>query len=159
MEAPKIPTAQTENEARVERLDKAAEEAAEHEREGLVLDFDEALTEFRKQTKRIEIRLLGKTFFLPPSTPANFAVFYLRHCLTKVEGGWTFAVPEDKFLEFVELMFGTEVAKEIGESDMEIAFVIRHIVPRVLVSWGLQFLQAEEDDTGKVTAVEAIPES
>jgi len=165
MEAPKkalhekVEGPDTENEARVKRLDEAAKEAAEHEREGLVLDFDEALTEFRKRKKKVEVRLLGQTFHLPSSTPADFATFYLRHCLTKVEGGWTFSIPEDKYLEFMEFMFGEDPAQIIMGSKLEIEFVIKKVVPRVLIAWGLEFIKLEEDTEGKAEAVEATPDS
>lgn len=143
-----------DNEARMAALDEAASVAASAEREGLVIDFDEALSEFRRNKRTFEIKFLGNKFEIPSSTPANFATFYLRHCLTKVEGGWTFAIPEDRFLEFLELMFGDEIAKVITESNVEVEFIIKTIVPRVLVAWGLEFMRVPE---GKVPAAEVTP--
>lgn len=130
------------------RMERAAQEAAQEEAKGLVLDFDEALREHRKRETRLEVRFQGVMYSLPSTTPANFALFYIRHCLKPGKGGgWEFTVPEDKFPEFIELMFGEKFSKAVCASDVETGFLMRSAIPQVLAAWGLQFIR--EDVQGK----------
>lgn len=146
------------NEERMRRLDAAVAKAAAAEQKELSIDFDEALEEYRRQNKPLRVTFLGEQYELPRTTPANFAMFYIAYCLQRDGDQWRFEVPEDKFREFLELMFGPRFSTRVAESDVEIGFVLRQIVPRILVAWGLKFLSLAEDDTGKVTAVE-MPDS
>ena len=103
--------------------------------------------EHREAERRLVVRLLGEEYDLPTSTPANFAMFYLRHCLKKVDGEFQFSVPEERFEDFLTLMFGKRFADDLAKSDVEIGFVLRSAVPMVLTAWGLQF--TEEALAGK----------
>lgn len=122
---------------RIKYLTEKQEEISTRQENNLVLDFDQALKEANK--KQIEIKLLGKTYFLPSEMPFNFSTFFLRHCYKKVKGQFIVMMPEDKMLEFLELMFGRRFVQSLensNNSNVSMLFVFQNIVPKVLKEWG-----------------------
>lgn len=126
-----------DNNDRIKYLTEKQEEISKRQENNLVLDFDQALKEANK--KQIEIKLLGKTYFLPSEMPFNFSTFFLRHCYKKVKGQFLVMMPEDKMLEFLELMFGRRFIQSLensNNSNVSMLFVFQNIVPKVLKQWG-----------------------
>lgn len=125
------------NDDRIKYLTEKQNEISERQENNLVLDFDQAIKEANK--KQIEIKLLDKTYFLPSEMPFNFSTFFLRHCYKKVKGQFVVMMPEDKMLEFLELMFGKRFIQSLENSNncnVSMLFVFQNIVPTVLREWG-----------------------
>jgi len=125
------------NADRIKFLDEKQEEITERQSNNLVLDFDQALREENKQ--KIEIKLLGKTYFLPKKMPFNFSTFFLRFCYKKIKGQWTVIMDDDKIMPFIELMFGKRFIENLEKSRdnrISMMFVYEKIVPKILNEWG-----------------------
>jgi hypothetical protein len=127
------------NADRIKFLNKKQEEITERQSNNLVLDFDQALKEENKE--KIEINLLGKTYFLPKKMPFNFSTFFLRSCYgkNKKSGEWEVSMTDDKILPFIELMFGKRFIENLEKSRdnrISMMFVYEKIVPKILNEWG-----------------------
>lgn len=125
-----------EKQQRLEALDQAEKEGKQEQEESLVLDFDEARQEYEREHQSIAVKMNGKTFQLPPEIPFPLFTFYQRHCLKKVNGKVMFEVPDDRIMEFLELMFGKDILQEIEDSNMTIPFVMTRVVPGIMEKWG-----------------------
>jgi hypothetical protein len=127
------------NAERIEYLDKKHEEIKENQENNLVLDFDEAIEEEKNKAGKIVIKMLGKVFELPKKMPFNFSTFFLRNCYKKIDGEFVVVFPENKILEYLELMFGSEFINTLNNekySDISIDFIFKNIVPDVMKVWG-----------------------
>jgi hypothetical protein len=127
------------NTERIEYLDKKHNEIKENQENNLVLDFDEAIEEEKNKAGKIVIKMLGKVFELPKKMPFNFSTFFLRNCYKKINGEFVVVFPEDKILEYLELMFGTELINTLNNEkyrDVSIDFIFKNIVPGVMKAWG-----------------------
>ena len=125
------------NADRIKFLNEKQEEITERQSNNLVLDFDQALKEENKQ--KIEIKLLGRTYFLPKKMPFNFSTFFLRNCYKKIKGQWTVVMDDDKIMPFIELMFGKKFIENLENSRdnrISMMFVYEKIVPKILDQWG-----------------------
>lgn len=125
------------NAERIRYLNQKEEEIADRQENNLVLDFDQAIKD--ENIKKIEIKLLGKTYFLPHKMPFNFSTFFLRNCYKKVKGEWTIIMEDDKVPVFLRLMFGDYFIKNIensGDNRISLEFVMAKIVPQVMKAWG-----------------------
>ena len=125
------------NADRIKFLNEKQEEITERQSNNLVLDFDQALKEENKQ--KIEIKLLGRTYFLPKKMPFNFSTFFLRNCYKKIKGQWTIIMDDDKIMPFIELMFGKKFIENLEKSRdnrISLMFVYQNIVPKILDEWG-----------------------
>lgn len=133
------------NAERLAYLNDKENEIAKRQEKNLVLDFDEALKEENK--KQIEVKLLGKTYFLPTKMPFNFSTFFLRNCYKKIKGEWFIAMDEDKVLPFIELMFGKKFIYQIEKAKdnrISLEFVMSNIVPKIMDKWGYSMNQSPE---------------
>jgi hypothetical protein len=139
------------NAERMAYLNQKESEIAERQEKNLVLDFDKALEEETKS--QIEIKLLGRSYFLPTEMPFNFSTFFLRNCYKKIKGQWTVLMPEDKVLPFIELMFGKKFINQIENSKdnrISLEFVMRNIVPKVMEQWGYKMNNSKENAQKKM---------
>lgn len=133
------------NAERLAYLNDKENEIAKRQEKNLVLDFDEALKEENK--KQIEVKLLGKIYFLPIKMPFNFSTFFLRNCYKKIKGEWVIAMDEDKVLPFIELMFGKKFIYQIEKAKdnrISLEFVMSNIVPKIMDKWGYSMNQSPE---------------
>lgn len=120
----------------LEQLEEKAQDAAEQQREDLILDFDAAKAEYDRQHQPIQVKVGGETYQLPPEIPFTLFLFYQRHCLSKREGKTVFEVPDDRVLEFLELMFGEGILTQLEQSDLTFEFVMQKVAPRIMERWG-----------------------
>lgn len=123
-------------------LNEAHEQAKAGELQALVIDFDEDVEEWEREHQPIVVKLGGHKYKIPSNTPTDFAVFYLRHCLSERNGKLLFAVPEDKVDRFLELMLGPEILEHLAGSPVPLNVVLQRLVPRVFDLWGLDFTPA-----------------
>lgn len=125
------------NADRIKYLNEKQDEIAQNQEKNLVFDFDEALKEDNKQ--KIEIKLLGKTYYLPMKMPFSFSTFFLRHCYKQIRGEWTVAFEDKYMMPFIELMFGKKFLDDLEkarDNRISLMFVYEHIVPKVMKQWG-----------------------
>jgi len=105
----------------------------------LILDFDAAMAEEKASSKKIVIKFLNEEFVLPAKIPFNFSVFFLRYCYKKINGTFTIVMPEDKLIQYIELMFGKEFLNKLERNRdpyLSFMFVFTEIVPKVMKEWG-----------------------
>lgn len=126
------------NEDRIKYLDEKHEEIKKNQEDDLVLDFDKALEEEKAKSSKIIIKLMGCEFKLPKKMPFNFSTFFLRNCYKKIEGQWVIVMPEDKVLEYIELMFGKDFINKLEQknNDISIDFIFKNVVPGIMKQWG-----------------------
>jgi len=125
------------NEERIAFLNEKAKELQVKQQEELVGDYDAALEEYRKKKKPHVIKFLGRKYTVPASAPFNFMTFWLRHCMKKRDGRLIVEIPDDRLLEFLQLMFGVEFVQDIEAEGIEFEFIWNHIALDVLALWGI----------------------
>lgn len=129
---------------RIAFLESKTEELAKTQEAELIVDFDEALSEYQLKNIPRKIRFKGKVFEIPRSMPFNFGLFYMRHCIKRREGKVFFEVPEDQLAEFITKMFGKAFLEVLDQSDdVDLTFVFEHLVPEIMVGWGYNIKSGE----------------
>ena len=124
-----------DNQERIAALNRAAQAESQAQAENLVVDFDNALKEWRGKNEPHKVKFLGRTFDVPREKPFAYALFVSRHCIKKVDGKTMFIVDDDKVEEFYRLMFGDEFLEALLESNVDYQFVMENIVPNILSLW------------------------
>lgn len=133
------------NSERIAFLDSKTEELAKAQEADLVVDFDEALTEYQLKNAPRKIRFKGQVFEIPRSMPFSFGLFYMRHCIKRREGKVFFEVPEDQLAEFITKMFGKSFLEVLDQSDdVDMNFVFEHLVPEIMEGWGYNIKSGEK---------------
>jgi hypothetical protein len=125
------------NAERIAYLEDKQKEITDRQENNLVFDFDDALKEDNK--RKIEIKLLNKTYFLPIKMPFSFSTFFLRHCYRKINGKWTVAFEDKYLMPFLELMFGKKFLDDLErarDNRISMMFVYEKIVPKIMKEWG-----------------------
>lgn len=125
------------NQERLEYLNNKQNEIAQKQEDGLVIDFDRAIMENKKT---IKVKFLNKIYHLPAEMPFNFSTFFLRNCVTKGKNGQMLInIPDDKVIEFIELMFGVDFVNAVEnckDNKISINLIMQIIAPPVLKEWG-----------------------
>lgn len=140
------------NAERIAYLNKKHEEIKTNQENDLVLDFDNALEEEKKKVGKIIINFMGKSFELPKKMPFNFSTFFLRNCYKKIKNEWVVIFPEDKVLEYLELMFGKVFIDTLNNAknrDVSIDFVFKNIVPSIMKEWGYKIDTSKNEEIQK----------
>jgi hypothetical protein len=122
---------------RIAFLESKTEEMAKAQEAELIVDFDEALSEYQLKNTPRKIRFKGRVFEIPRSMPFNFGLFYMRHCIKRREGKVFFEVPDELLGEFITKMFGKSFLEVLDQSDdVDMNFVFEHLVPEIMEGWG-----------------------
>ena len=108
----------------IEGLNQAVEQVAKKQESDLVIDFDAAV----KEEEHFTIRFEGRDYTLPTSPSAKMVLFLTRH---------NNAVPDDKIISMLDLMFGKDFSKALEQSDHSLASITKLILNPVLTKWGL----------------------
>jgi|GEM_PF-3256173 len=138
------------NEERIAFLNSKMEELTNEQEQDLVSDYDQALSEYKNQNKPFLVRFKGKVFEVPRSMPFSFSMFYMRHCIVKINGKTQFQIPDDKIEEFVCRMFGKTFYSELELSDdVEMGFVLGTLVPDIFAKWGYGINRAKTKSVEK----------
>ena len=160
------PTETTSEAERVKKLDQAVSKMRKHERESLTINIDEAWTEHKKLIDPFRFKFQGRTYDVASAMPADFGTFYTEHCLTEITLGGKkllqFEIPESRYFEFLELMFGVELKLAICHSKVSFAFVNDKLLPPVMRAWGLMRKDGELEtstDVGDPEKKSSISES
>lgn len=124
-----------DNQERIAALNRAAQAESQAQADNLVIDFDNALKEWKGKGAPHKVKFLGRTFDVPREKPFAYALFVSRHCIKKVDGKTMFVVDDDKVEEFYRLMFGDEFLEALLESNVDYQFVMDNIVPSILSLW------------------------
>jgi hypothetical protein len=124
------------NEQREEYLNQQVSKIAENQEAELLLDFDAAIEEQSKIPYKV--KFLGKIFDVPTEMPLGFATFFFRYCYKKSNGKAFIEVPEDRMIQFIELMFGKEMlrALETAKTPVSIDLVFNKLASSILEKWG-----------------------
>lgn len=137
------------NEERMALLNAKTEEVALNQEEQLVADYDAALEEFHRENKPFKVKFKGKVFNIPSSMPFSFGMFYMRHCVQKINGVTQFIIPEELIGEFIEKMFGPTFLAEIDDDTTELAFIMEKIIPDIMDKWGYSVSKNKVTEQGK----------
>ena len=125
------------NEEKIAFLNDKVNELSSNQEADLVTDYDDALREWREKNAPHKVKFKGRVFEVPRSIPFSFSMFYMRHCIKKVNGRTLFVIPEERQSEFIEKMFGEEFLAVLEQSDdVELQFVFSKLVPDIMSKWG-----------------------
>jgi len=133
-----------DRETRLAYLNDKVEQLAEEQEAELVSDYDEAEAEYRKVKPPIHIRFRGHDFVLPATMPFSFSMFFMRNCVKRKGDKLFMEVPDDKVAELIERMFGSAFLKLLEETDVELGFVVDHMIPDIMGKWGQQVASKAE---------------
>ncbi len=125
-----------DNEKREAYLEEQLQKLSENQEADLLLDFDAAIDE--QQEKPYKVKFNDKIFDVPKSMPVGFATFFFRYCYKKVGGKTSLEVPEDRLIQFIELMFGKEMVRaiETSKKSVSIDMVFSTLAMTILDKWG-----------------------
>ena len=118
------------NEERIKYLDNQCEELAKTQESNLVFDFDKAMEEATEDF--FNVKLNNKIFKVASSMPIGFATFFFRHCLKNNK----FDIPDEKFEDFLILMFGKDFVKEAELLNVPTSFLFEKMAMPILNKWG-----------------------
>jgi hypothetical protein len=135
---------------RIAFLESKTEELAKDQEAELIVDFDEALSEYQMKNTPRKIRFKGKLFEIPRTMPFNFGLFYMRHCIKRREGKVFFEIPDDLLAEFITKMFGKSFLEVLDQSDdVDMSFVFDHLVPEIMSGWGYNIKSGKANSKAK----------
>ena len=126
------------NEDKMNLLNEKLELETRMQEAELLLDFDEILEEAKKE-KPLAVKFNNQLFEVPKKMPFNFSMFFFRYCLKKRNGKQYVEVPEEKMLQFVELMIGkkfTGYLERNRNSNISIEMIFDKIANPVMKQWG-----------------------
>lgn len=137
-----------DNDKREGYLDEQLKKLADNQEAELLLDFDAALEE--EQAKPYAVKFDGKVYYVPHEMPLAFATFFFRYCYKKNNGRVILEVPEDRMMQFIELMFGKEMlrALEVSKKAVSIRVVFDKLAGTILSKWGYN-VQSPSSETSQ----------
>ena len=115
----------------------AVKREAVREEARAVIDFDAAQDEYKLQHEPHRVKFGGVEFDVPATIPYKLAQTILRHCLKQRNGEQYFEIPDDKIATVIQQMMGTEFAKAVEDSEVELSFVASTIIPKIMELWGI----------------------
>jgi len=127
-----------DKQAKIDFLNEKHAELIENQEQELILDFDEALKEYKTKIPTFKIKFKGEFYNIPTEMPFSFSMFYMRNCLVTRNGKTVFEIPDDKFKEFISLMFGTKFLaqlEKVENDDVTFNFVIGKMIPEIMEKW------------------------
>jgi hypothetical protein len=121
---------------------------ADNQEAELLLDFDAAVEEVKE--KPYKVKFNGKIYDVPREMPLGFATFFFRYCYKKINNKVTLEVPEDRMMQFIELMFGKEMlrALETSRKAVSIDLVFNKLAGTILAKWGYN-VQSNNSETSQ----------
>ncbi len=109
-------------------------DAQEHA-DGL-LDFDAARREHAQQDRAaLCVKFGGEFFELPAEAPFSFRVFVLEHCISRQDGHSVFELPDDRVIQFLRGILGTELFAAVSASSVSFDFAVGCIARPILSRW------------------------
>jgi hypothetical protein len=131
------------NDEKLALLDEKLEELKADQEKDLLLDFDNAIKE--KQAKPLTIKFQDEIFEIPASMPFNFSTFFFRYCYKKLNGKIKIEVPEDRMIQFIELMFGKKFVTALERSTITVDMVFDTLASTILDKWGYSINKKSDD--------------
>jgi hypothetical protein len=132
------------NKIKAELLEKDFESLQKKQEESLLIDFDAAIKEAQQLKEKKYIKFHGKMIEIEKEMPFSFSTFFFRNCYKKINGIIFYDVPDDKIYQFLHLMFGAELMKELEkENKLSLSFVFESIGLKVLEMWGYSVQQQQ----------------
>jgi len=137
-----------DNDKRESYLNDQLKILADNQEAELLLDFDAAVEEVEE--KPYKIKFNGKIYDVPREMPLGFATFFFRYCYKKINNKVTLEVPEDRMMQFIELMFGKEMlrALETSKKAVSIDLVFNKLAGTILAKWGYN-VQSNNSETSQ----------
>jgi len=123
-----------DNDQRMALLDEKLDELRVDQEKDLLLDFDQAIKE--KQGKPYTIKFQSEIYEIPNQMPFNFSTFFFRYCYKKQSGKVMVEVPEDRMIQFIELMFGKKFVNALEKSTVTVDMVFDTLASTILGKWG-----------------------
>src|SRR4030066_187585 len=124
-----------DNDKRESYLNDQLKILVDHQEAELLLDFDAAMEEVEGQPYKVKFN--NKIYDVPREMPLGFATFFFRYCYKKNNGKVILEMPEDRMMQFIELMFGKEKrrALEISKKAVSIDLVFNKLAGTILATW------------------------
>jgi hypothetical protein len=137
-----------DNNERMALLDEKLDELRDEQEKDLLLDFDKAIEE--KQGKPYTIKFKNEIYEIPCQMPFNFSTFFFRYCYKKQNGKVIIEVPEDRMIQYIELMFGKKFVNALEKSTVTVDMVFDDLSTTILGKWGYGIDKKSNDMEKKI---------
>lgn len=134
-------SAKTEHERRQE-LNQALELVKSKQQDDLVIDFDQAVEEYRQKNSPIKIKFGGRYYEAPRDAPADVMMFIIRN----TEGG---AMSDEDLHRFMGMVLGQEFLDALAKSNVPLKLVGDKVTTRIFEEWNIGGQKGYVEETEK----------
>jgi len=129
---------------RLEKVVEMTQKASEHERNKLVINFDEHLSAYTEQDNDIEINFEGKTYNIPNEMTAEVFAFILRRGST---------LSDANGLELLRIIIGDEFIEAMSKSKAPFRLVTDKVLNPIMAHYGMNGAKYEDESKNVKTPV------